>query len=88
MTDKIYIGSTKTSIEQRYQEHIKSLDGSPLHSAIQEFGHENFKIELVEKVEYYDEEQLLIAEACNILKYNAIESGYNLKYPISLENLY
>jgi hypothetical protein len=49
LTNKFCIGSTKTSIEQRYQEHIKSLDGSPLHSVIQELGHQNFKIELVEK---------------------------------------
>jgi hypothetical protein len=49
LKNKLFIGSTKTSIEQRYQEHIKSLDGSPLHSAIQELGHEIFKIELVKK---------------------------------------
>ncbi len=27
LTNKLYIDSTKTSIEQRYHEHIKSLDG-------------------------------------------------------------
>ena len=88
LTNKLYIGSTKTSIEQRYQEHIKSLDGSPLHSAIQELGHENFKIELVEKIPYIDDEQLLIAETCNIIKFNSIEAGYNTKLSVSLENLY
>ncbi len=44
LTNKWYMGSTKTSIEQRYQEHTKSLDGSPLLSAMQELGHQNFKI--------------------------------------------
>ena len=88
LTNKLYIGSTKTSIEQRFNEHIKSLDGSPLHSAIQELGHENFKIELVEKIPYIDDEQLLIAETANIIKFNSIEAGYNTKLSVSLENLY
>jgi len=88
LTNKLYIGSTKTSIEQRYQEHIKSLDGSPLHSDIQELGHQNFIIELVEKVPYIDDEQLLIAETANIIKFNSIEAGYNTKLSVSLENLY
>ena len=47
LTDKIYIGTTKTSIEQRFEEHVKCNDDSPLHSAMQELGAENFKIELV-----------------------------------------
>ncbi len=88
MTNKIYIGSTKTSIEQRYREHIKSLDGSPLHSAIQELGQENFAIELVKNIPYINDEHLLIAETCNIIKFNSIEAGYNTKLSVSLENLY
>jgi group I intron endonuclease len=56
MTNKIYIGSTKTSIEQRYQEHLTAKDTSALHKDIQELGPENFNIELVEKIEYIDEE--------------------------------
>jgi hypothetical protein len=47
-----------------------------------------FKIELVEKVPYFDEEQLLIAESTNIIKFNGIEFGYNTKLSASLENLY
>ena len=47
----IYIGSTKTSIEQRYQEHLTSKDTSSLHKDIQELGPENFNIELVEKID-------------------------------------
>ena len=67
---------------------MKSLDGSPLHSAIQELGYENFKIELVGKIPYIDDEQLLIAETANIIKFNSIEAGYNTKLSVSLENLY
>ena len=78
LTNKLYIGSTKTSIEQRYQEHIKSLDGSPLHSDIQELGHQNFKIELVEKIPYIDEEQLLIAETVNIINLTVLKQVITL----------
>ena len=34
MTNKIYIGSTKTSIEQRYQEHLTAKDTSALHKFV------------------------------------------------------
>ena len=37
-TNKIYIGSTKTSIEQRFQEHLTAKDTSSLHKDIQELG--------------------------------------------------
>ena len=49
MANKIYIGSTKTSIEQRFQEHLTAKDTSSLHKDIQELGPDNFNIELVEK---------------------------------------
>ena len=88
MTNKIYIGSTKTSIEQRYQEHLTAKDTSSLHKDIQELGPENFDIELVEKIEYIDDETLLIAETTYIMAYDSINSGYNTKYSISLENLF
>jgi hypothetical protein len=39
-------------------------------------------------VPYIDEEQLLIAETANIIKFNSIEAGYNTKLSVSLENLY
>ena len=88
LTDKIYIGSTKTNIEQRFQEHLTAKDTSALHKDIQELGPENFNIELVEKIEYIDEETLLIAETTYIIAYDSINSGYNTKYSISLENLF
>ena len=55
---------------------------------MQELGPYNFNIELVEKIEYIDEETLLIAETANIIKFNTIEFGYNTKLSVSLENLY
>ena len=88
MTNKIYIGSTKTSIEQRYQEHLTAKDTSSLHRDIQELGPENFNIDLVEKSGYIDDETLLIAETTYIMAYDSINNGYNLKYSISLANLF
>ncbi len=78
----------KPALNKDLMNTLKVLDGSPLHAAIQEFGHENFKIELVEKIPYIDDEQLLIAETANIIKFNSIEAGYNTKLSVSLENLY
>ncbi len=37
---------------------------------------------------YLEEEQLLTAEACNIIKFNSIEAGYNTKLSVSLEKWY
>ena len=88
MTNKVYIGSTKTSIEQRFQEHLTAKDTSALHKDIQELGPEHFNIELVEKIEYIDEETLLIAETTYIIAYDSINSGYNTKFSCDLTNLF
>ena len=82
-TNKIYIGSTKTSVEQRFQEHLTAKDELPLHRDIQELGPENFNIELVEKVQYIDEETLLIAETTYIMAYDSIANGYNTKFLVT-----
>ena len=88
LTNKVYIGSTKTSIEQRYDEHVKCQDTSPLHLSMQELGVENFTIELVETVQYVDEENLYIHEAMHMMDFDSINSGYNQKYPIDLTNIF
>jgi hypothetical protein len=85
-TNKIYIGSTTTSLEQRFEEHKKSNDNSPLHKAMKEY--EKWKIELIEEIEYIDTEELFIAEACQMIKYDSIKNGYNTKLSINYENIY
>jgi hypothetical protein len=86
-TNKIYIGSTKrTDINERFEEHMKCMDNSPLHSDMQKGG--NWKIELVQKLEYVDEQELLIAETCQIMAHDSIAHGYNTKYSVSYENIY
>ncbi len=79
LTNKSYIGSTKTSIEQMRHHYIQLYKNLDI---------KNFKIKLVEKIPYIDDQQLLIAETANIIKFNSIEAGYNTKLRVSLEILY
>jgi len=85
-TNKIYIGSTTTSLEQRFEEHKQCKDTSPLHTAMKEY--KKWKIELVEEIEFIDYEELLIAETCYMMKYDTIAHGYNTKLAINYENIY
>jgi hypothetical protein len=55
---------------------------------MQELGVENFDVELVETVQYVDEETLLICEAMYMMDYDSIVSGYNTKYPVDLTNIF
>lgn len=54
INDKVYIGKTTLSIEERFKEHC--LDSKrnvkekrPLYSAMRKYGQEHFKIELIEE---------------------------------------
>lgn len=51
INNKSYIGITKLKIEERFKKHIKDSQCPlyPLHCAIQKYGHENFKVELLEE---------------------------------------
>ncbi len=40
------------------------------------------------KIPYIDDQQLLIVETANIIKFNSIETGYNTKLSVNLEKLY
>ncbi len=84
---KIYIGSTTTSILQRFEEHRKCDDNSPLHRDMQAHP-EGWKIEQVDALEYVDEQELLIAETCQMISHDSINNGYNTKYSVDLLNLY
>lgn len=53
ISNKFYIGKTKHSISQRFQEHINATRRgslSHLHSAMRKYGEENFIIETIESV--------------------------------------
>lgn len=75
LNDKMYIGQTKRSIEQRFKEHVwnKSLVGL----AIIKYGAENFEVEIIEECD--TQEQLDEREKFWIAFFNCmVPNGYNL----------
>jgi predicted GIY-YIG superfamily endonuclease len=84
--NKVYIGSS-TNPTQRWEQHKTTIDTSPLHTAMQSEGIE-FTFEVIDTVEYIDVEQLLIKESVLMNEYNSIETGYNTKHSIQLQDLY
>ena len=77
--EKVYVGSTNYSLENRMIRH-KSLNKkgtkkSKLYLAFKELGFENFKAEIIEKCS--TKEELSIKEIYWIGKLNSIEEGYN-----------
>ena len=85
--NKVYIGSSNTP-DQRWEQHKTTIDTSPLHTAMQSEGIENFKFEVIDTVDYIDKETLLIRESVLMNEYNSIETGYNMKHSVDLQNLY
>lgn len=81
-TDQVYIGST-TNYKQRERDHKCNFKNkrkkSKLYQAMERYGYENFKMELIEEVE---RDKMLERETYYIKKYNSVENGYNTKYRI------
>lgn len=74
MNDKVYVGQTTKSIEERFVEHCSSP--SRLGKAIQSIGKEHFKIQLLDdKSTNLDE--LTEKETYYINKYDSFKNGYN-----------
>lgn len=75
---KIYVGQTKSSIEDRWKGHVKdALNESrraKFQKAIKKYGHENFTIELIETC---DPERANEREVFWISHFNAFVDGYN-----------
>ena len=55
---------------------------------MQSEGIDKFTFEIIDEVEYIDNETLLIKESVLMNEYNSIESGYNTKHSVDLQNLY
>ena len=87
INNKIYIGSTNIP-DKRWTEHCRGLEDSPVHRSMQELGVDKFKFEVIDTVEYIDNETLLIKESVLMNEYNSIESGYNSKHSVDLQNLF
>lgn len=77
INDKIYIGQTTQTIEQRWKQHQYSAKyyKYELYNAINKYGIEHFKIEIVEEC---DNSELNTKEIYWIKKYNSYEKGYNM----------
>jgi group I intron endonuclease len=75
INDKIYVGETTRSLEDRFSEHcFEKRSTSRIHKAIQEFGWQHFKIIEIERVPL---SQIYDREAYWVQYYNAYEKGYN-----------
>lgn len=76
---KVYIGETRQSLTRRKNQHFSEAFArnakDKFHSAIREFGKENFVFEEIAKSNNF--KNLAKLERRLIVEYNAIEDGYN-----------
>lgn len=79
INNKLYIGKTLSSVEQRFKEHLRDArkrtnEHRPLYVAIRKYGEKHFSIELVEEC---DDIQLSEREIYWIKKFDSFKFGYN-----------
>ena len=78
INNKIYIGQTSRSIQERWKEHINSYKidtlNRPLYNAMKKYGKEHFHIELIEEC---DNKIVSEREQFWIYAYNSYYEGYN-----------
>lgn len=79
INDKVYIGKTVGTLEERFNQHKKDsvrthCEKRPLYNAINKYGIEHFFIELIEECELKD---LSIREIYWIEQYQSYINGYN-----------
>lgn len=78
LNQKVYIGLTSRSVEQRWKEHLQAVnslkDKRPLYKAIAKYGMKNFSVETIEEVE---DDFLGEREIYWINYYNSYNKGYN-----------
>lgn len=86
--NKVYIGQTRASIEQRWRQHRSGAkhrknNNSVLYNAMNKYGEENFSIEIIKTIECDTKDELIDLlnelEIYYISKYNSVTpNGYNL----------
>lgn len=79
INNKVYIGKTLLTIEERFKQHIKDStrnceEKRPLYNAMNKYGIEHFNIELIGE---YPDEELSSMEIYWIAYYKGYEDGYN-----------
>lgn len=87
INDKIYIGKTERSIEERWNEHCRACnyvhyEKRPLYSAMKKYGIEHFHISLLEETDNPEERETYWIEQKQSFKhgYNATIGGDGKKY--------
>ena len=78
ITNKVYIGATTKSIEERKLDHIQKAEkkvGSYFQEAIQTYGMDSFKWEQIDTA--YSNDELAKKEVKYVQQYNALKDGYN-----------
>ena len=77
LNNKIYIGQTIRSLEERFLEHKRCKKDFYLHNSIRKYGEENFTAEIIDYADSRDE--LNEKEAYWIKFYQSDIEGYNMK---------
>lgn len=77
INNKIYIGKTTRSLEERFQEHCRAykrdtLEKRPLYQAMKKYGIEHFHISLIEETNNPEEQEKYWIEY-----YGSFKNGYN-----------
>ena len=79
INDKLYIGKTLSTIEERFREHcrdktLRKCEKRPLYNAMNKYGEEHFHIELIEECDI----DLLSQRECYWIEfYDTYHNGYN-----------
>ena len=85
ITDKVYIGQTLRTLNERIGEHLyealNNKDNNYFHNALNKYGIENFDICILHTVDAPDKQSLIdklnILEVQEICNYNSFQEGYN-----------
>jgi group I intron endonuclease len=77
INDKVYIGKTETTIEQRFKKHCSDAfrecnEKRPLYNAMRKYGIEHFHIELIEETDNPEERETFWIEY-----FGSFQNGYN-----------
>lgn len=100
VNDKIYVGKTERTLEQRFNEHCYEMnrrveENRPLYAAMRKYGVEHFHIELIEETNSPEEREIYWIEQLRSYKkgYNATLGGDGKRYidydkVVALYNMY